>query len=331
MKNLTLLGMVQTALVLGGCVSNARGIERSSARVFEPRIIEFKSDAMGFDTKNYFYETAQEVVAIDAQFTPDLAKQSIAHLRKFTQKPITWLVITHPNPDKFNGAQVFADEGAKVIASQATIEAMEGVHAYKKYYFVNIAKMFTEESYPQLRPVDESFDDEMTLRLSGGDLLLLKELSRAAVSSNQTVVYAPKVRSLFVGDLIHFNAHAWLEGGIVKGEATPALESWIKILNDLQKLYPVTTTVYGGRGIEARLNVAVKEQIAYLIKAEKIVSDFVVGLGDKKSELRGDKAGEHYAALAKIFEREFPAYDLSYMIQYGIYGLVNQVVADFNH
>ena len=100
------------------------------------RIIEFTSDANGFHTKTIFYEGQEEVVAFDAQFTEKHARQAIEHLRKFTKKPISWLIITHPNPDKFNGAKVFQAEGAKVIASDLTKKNMPPVHAYKKYYFM---------------------------------------------------------------------------------------------------------------------------------------------------------------------------------------------------
>jgi hypothetical protein len=33
-------------------------------------------------------------------------------------------VITHPNPDKFNGAPAFQAAGATMIASEATVEAL---------------------------------------------------------------------------------------------------------------------------------------------------------------------------------------------------------------
>ena len=105
----------------------------------------FDSGEAGFFTKTYFYDSGSEVVAFDAQFTPDLAEQAIASLREQTDNPITYLVITHPNPDKFNGAPAFQGEGAAVIASAATEAAIPGVHAYKKAGFVGMG-MFTEET-----------------------------------------------------------------------------------------------------------------------------------------------------------------------------------------
>ncbi|MBK7963555.1 MAG: MBL fold metallo-hydrolase [Bdellovibrionales bacterium] len=292
------------------------------------RIIEFKSGPEGFDTRTFFYEGSQEVVAFDAQFTPELARQSIQHLRTFTKKPISWLVITHPNPDKFNGASVFKkEEGTKIISSQATADAIPGVHAYKKYYFVNMAKMFTSENYPEPVSVDEVFKEQLTITLHGGEKIELKEFNRPGVSSNQTVALIPKRKALFVGDLIHDQAHAWLEGGIVQGKPAPQMASWISLLQDLQNDFSPGTKVFGGRGQTTTLLAGAEAQIAYLKKAKVLVRNYILGLGRQRVELANEQAGAHYKKLAEIFAKEFPECSLSYMIEYGIYGLVNDELA----
>lgn len=289
------------------------------------KLYTFKSDGQGFDTKSFFYDSGKEVVVFDAQFTGQYAQQSIDYIRKQTKSPIKYLVITHPNPDKFNGLQAFQKIGAKVIASKKTVQAMPGVHQYKKYYFVKIAKSFTDGTYPALGTVDITFDKEYTLNLSTGEDITLSELGTPGVSSNQTVAYIPSTRSYIVGDLIHHKAHAWLEGGIVNGKPLPNLKAWRGTLEALSQRAEETPNakVYGGRGDKAQIQDAISQQIAYLKKAESTVESYIQGLGERKSELSGEKAGEHYKALTQAFEKAFPEYKLSYMIQYGIYGLVN--------
>ena len=66
----------------------------------------YDSGADGFFTKTFFYDTGSEVVAFDAQFTPALAEAALAWLGAQTDSPVTHLVITHPNPDKFNFADM---------------------------------------------------------------------------------------------------------------------------------------------------------------------------------------------------------------------------------
>jgi glyoxylase-like metal-dependent hydrolase (beta-lactamase superfamily II) len=284
----------------------------------------YDSGEAGFFTKTYFYDTGSEVVAFDAQFTPELAEAAIASLREQTDNPITYLVITHPNPDKFNGAPAFQAAGATVIASDATAEAIPGVHAYKKAGFIGMG-MFTEETYPQQATVDETFTGTHTIELSDGKTVELSELSDPGVSSTQTVAFVPELTALMVGDLVHHQLHAWLEGGIVNGQATPTLDGWVADLQELEERFTADPepTVYGGRGEAAPLSVAVADQIAYLQKADQIVTDYVAGLGDKKSELSSDKAGEHYAAIQAELEQAFPDYAFPDMISFSVYGLVN--------
>jgi glyoxylase-like metal-dependent hydrolase (beta-lactamase superfamily II) len=266
------------------------------------------------------------VVAIDAQFTVDGAQKAIEFLRTQTQNPITSIVVPHPNPDKFNGVPAFQEEGAIAIASRATADAIPGVHEYKKAFFVG-AGTFTDETYPTMPTIDSTFDGSSIIELSEGKTVELRELSQPGVSSTQTVAYIPELGALIVGDLVHSRAHAWLEGGIVDGVATPTLDGWIADLEELESLFGSAAmdelTVYGGRGEAAPLSVAVVDQIAYLQEADQIVTDYVAGLGDRTAELSGPEASEHYAALQAEFEATFPDYTLGYMILYGVYGLVN--------
>ncbi len=313
------------AILSTGCSAAQINRERSltSART-EPQMYVFESDSSGFNTKNFFYDNGEEVVAFDTQFTADIAKKSIDFLRTKTQNPITYVVVTHPNPDKFNGMNVFQSEGAKVVASRTTAESMQGVHDYKKYYFVNIAKMFTEDTYPQLARADILFDRNYEIRLQNGEVIELSELTAPGVSSNQTVAYIASQNALLVGDLVHHKAHAWLEGGIVDGKPTPSLRTWITGLNEISARFASKNpVVYGGRGEAVRLDAAVPAQISYLKRADSMVNAYVKSLGGRKIELQSDKAGQHYATLQRKFEEAFPEYTLSYMIQYGVYGLVN--------
>jgi glyoxylase-like metal-dependent hydrolase (beta-lactamase superfamily II) len=278
----------------------------------------------GFNTKSFFYDTGTEVVAFDAQFTPELAGYAIADLRTHTDSPLTWLVITHPNPDKFNGVPVFQGAGATVIASAATAAAMPGVHAYKKAGFIGMG-MFTEETYPAEASIDETFTSTHTLELGDGKTIQLQELSQPGVSSTQTVAFIPELNTLLVGDLVHHQMHAWLEGGIVDGQATPTLEGWIADLRELETTFAgdPETMVYGGRGEPAPLSDAVAAQIAFLVRADQIVSDYVAGLGERAAELNGPDAGEHYAAIQAELEEAFPDYAFPDMIGFSVYGLVN--------
>jgi glyoxylase-like metal-dependent hydrolase (beta-lactamase superfamily II) len=323
MRSLIAKILVASALLSTACAGTAPETAETTGEHQEASAIgTYTSGAEGFDTHSYYLDTGKEVVVFDAQFTPDLARALIAEIQQKTASPIKYVVVTHPNPDKFNGAAEFQKIGAKVVASAATAAAIPGVHAYKKYYFVNIAQMFTEETYPAEVKVDVTFEGDHALPLEAGEVEL-HELASSGVSSTQTVAWVPAHKALLVGDLVHHGAHAWLEGGIVDGKAKPDLASWKAALGELSAYEGAT--VLGGRGESATVDEATAEQIAYLTAMEELVSGYVAGLGEAKAELATEKAGEHYKKIRDLAAEKYPQYELSYMIEYGVYGLVNQI------
>lgn len=288
----------------------------------------FTSDANAFDTHSFWLDTGREVIVFDAQFTPSWAKRLIDEIRSKTSSPIRWVVVTHPNPDKFNGASAFQAIGAKVVASKRTSLAIPDVHKYKKGYFVNVAKSFTDETYPSEAKIDVTFEGDFDLPLdSTTTKVTLHELKHRGVSSTQTVAFIPRLNAVVVGDLVHHNAHAWLEGGIVDGKPVPDLASWQLALEELGVKYG-TATVFGGRGEAAKVEVAVAAERAYLTTLNTVVRRYVTQLGPQAlQELSGPAAGGHYKAISTEAAKAYPAYSLPYMIEYGVYGLALQVAA----
>jgi glyoxylase-like metal-dependent hydrolase (beta-lactamase superfamily II) len=215
-----------------------------------------------------------------------------------------------------------------VIVSRATANSLYEVHHYKKNYFVKVAKMFTNENYPSLPKPDIIFDNNYTIKLSHGETLEVTELSKSGVSSNQTVIHIPRVKALIVGDLVTPRSHAWLEGGIYQGVAVAKIKNWISDLNELKSMYAdKEVTLYGGRGVSAKLDDAVDAQIEYLEKVDTLVTDYVKDLaarGKKKKDLTDPEvAPKHYKEIMKQVENMFPSYQNGYLVEYGVYGLVN--------
>ncbi len=296
--------------------------------VFAGQLHVYTTDSKGFDTHTFWYDDGKEVTVIDTQFVPALAQTVIDDIKGKTKSPITRVIITHPNPDKFNGLSVFHKIEAISIASESTSAAMPDVHAYKKYFFVNIAKKFTEESYPKFENIKQTFAKNKTILLKSGETISLIELDNPGISSTQTVVRIDATGDLLVGDLVHHKAHAWLEGGIVNGKASPNLRSWGKALDELYSISNVKK-VYGGRGEFSDVKTVVSFQKKYLSEVSKITHAYIDGLGDKKEELFDPKvSGKHYVKLKKKIAKQFPDYQLPYMVKYGIYGLAQQIASN---
>lgn len=283
----------------------------------------FTSDHAGFDTHSVWYDDGQEIVVIDSQFTPAHAEALLAEIRAKSRSPVTRVVVTHPNPDKFNGLSVFHRLGIESLASRHTAAAMPGVDAYKRHFWVNMAKAFSAESYPKFEPARTTFAGEMTIRLKSGESLTLIELPHPGISSTQTVVRIDQSGDLIVGDLVHARHHAWLEGGIVEGKPQPDLAGWRADLQALPRLGQ--GRVFGGRGVALPVNVAVAEQIHYLDTVEKIVDAYLLRFAGKRGVLSDPQARQgHYQAIQREVAQAFPDYAFPEMIGYSIYGLFEQ-------
>jgi glyoxylase-like metal-dependent hydrolase (beta-lactamase superfamily II) len=294
------------------------------------RLGVFTSDAKGFDTHTFYYDDGQEVVLIDTQFVPELTQAMVRQVRKETSSPITRVVVTHPNPDKFNGLAWLHQQGVASISSAAVAEALPAVHAYKKAFWTQTMKAFTPESYPAYADIQQRFTGaQHTLQLKSGETLTLFALRNPGVATHQVVVRIDATGDLVVGDLVHHQAHAWLEGGLVNGRPTPRIAGWIAALDELPPLaagHP-QAKVYGGRGEFAPVAEAVRAQQNYLRRSRQIVQDYVAGLGPRSREL-GDAqaAAAHHEALEQRIAAAFPDYKLPYMVRYSVYGLAQASV-----
>ncbi|MFF8432339.1 MBL fold metallo-hydrolase [Streptomyces sp. NPDC016566] len=291
-----------------------------------PTIYTYTSDANGFDTHTEFLDTGKSVVAFDAQFTPGYAEKALAFLRTKTDHPVKYVIVTHPNPDKFQGIPAFEAVGAVSIASTATAEAMPGVWAYKRNFFVNVAKSFTNDNYPALPAIDRSFDRDMQLSVDGVEIDL-QVLDHPGISSTQTIATIPTAKSVIVGDLVHHDAHAWLEGGIVNGEPVPTIDGWKQDLDQIKSQTPCDWTVYGGRGTTATVSDAVNQQKAYLSTADQDVSEITAPLGAAERSAALANPSALISRLTDELTAQFPAYQFPYMISYGSYGLIDQHLA----
>jgi glyoxylase-like metal-dependent hydrolase (beta-lactamase superfamily II) len=296
-----------------------------AARADAGRLGVFTSDANGFDTHTFYYDDGHEVTLIDTQFVPALTQAMVEQVRKETRSPITRVIVTHPNPDKFNGLAYLHTLGVESISSRAAAQAMPGVHEYKKHVFVNLAKMFSDETYPKFENVKSTFAGETRLRLKSGETLSLIELKNPGVTSTQVVVRIDKTGDLVVGDLVQHKAHAWLEGAIVNGKPHADLVKWAAAVGELPALAKSkpAAKVYGGRGEFVSVAQAVQAQRAYLVRADALVDDYIASLGERRQELADPAASPaHHATLAKLFAEAFPDFALPYMIKYSVYGLI---------
>lgn len=294
-----------------------------SAQTVAGDLYTFTSDESGFKTHSIFYDDGEEVIVVDAQFLPSIADELIDTVQEKTDSPITKVIVTHPNPDKFNGLSRFKELGAQIISSEATADDLPMVQAYKRNFWVNVAGAIKAEDYPELTEIDVTYSAKKILFTEAGEPITLIQLPGDAMSSDHTVVLFNEKEALFVGDLIHNGTHAWLEGPLHNGTPQPNISAWIKTLEQLSDID--ARRVLGGRGNWGDLQKSIDEQILYLQRVDKIVDEYVRSNDELPKELEStEMTQKHYSSVTDQIEKAFPSYKMPSMVQYSIYALLNQ-------
>jgi glyoxylase-like metal-dependent hydrolase (beta-lactamase superfamily II) len=228
------------------------------------------------------------VMVIDTQATPVMAQDVIRRIREVTDKPIRYVVLSHYHAVRVMGASAYRPE--HVIASLDTYDLIvERGEADFKSEVERFPRLFRAvESVPGLTWPSLTFRGELTLRLGELEVRIL-QLGRGHTKGD-TVVWLPRERILFSGDLVEYDATPYT------GDAY--LADWPATLDALAALGPEKLVPGRGAALQTR------EQVQAGLQGTR---DFVTALF--ASVKQGAGAGkplkqvyqEAYAALKPRF------------------------------
>jgi len=177
------------------------------------------------------------VMVIDTRATPVAAQDLIQRIRTVTDKPIKYAVLTHYHAVRVLGASAYGAE--HIVASEATLELIRerGAQDYKSEV-ERFPRLFQAvESVPGLTWPTLTFKDRMTLWLGKLEVQIM-HLGRGH-SKGDTVVWLPKGRVLFSGDLV--------ENGATPYTGDAYLRDWPATLDRMLALKP--KYLVPGRGL----------------------------------------------------------------------------------
>ncbi|HZA14196.1 MAG TPA: MBL fold metallo-hydrolase [Myxococcaceae bacterium] len=168
------------------------------------------------------------VMVIDAQATPVMAQDVIRHIRRVTDKPIQYVVLSHYHAVRVLGASGYG--AREIIASQDTYELIaERGDADMRSEIERFPRLFRAvESVPGLTWPTITFRGEMTVWMGSLEVKIL-QLGRGHTRGD-TVVWLPREKVLFAGDLVEFGATPYT------GDAY--LSEWPQTLDRLAALNP---------------------------------------------------------------------------------------------
>lgn len=202
------------------------------------------------------------VAVVDAMLTPAEARLVLAEIRKRTDRPIQYVVITHQHSDHYFGAQVYVPSAA-LIAHPAVREHYSRNLAREMKFRKSLSPDFDLSEVKVVLPTMLVQGEGKVLTLNLGD----RDVDIYHFGPGQTpdalFVHLPAEKILFVGDVfnrksINFMANA------------TSFDGWFRILDRLEAM---DAAVYaGGHGLPATK--------ADIKDYRRMMTDFIDGVKD---------------------------------------------------
>jgi glyoxylase-like metal-dependent hydrolase (beta-lactamase superfamily II) len=147
-----------------------------------------------------FVVTDGGVVVVDALGSPALAAELLAEIRRVTEQPVKFVIVTHYHADHIYGLQVLKAAGAVVVAHQLGREYLTSDAAQRRLEASrqDLAPWIDERTH--LVSADRWLEQEETRLRVGSYEVLIRHVGPAHTAED-VVVFVPKLGVLFSGDL----------------------------------------------------------------------------------------------------------------------------------
>lgn len=172
-----------------------------------------------------FVVTPAGVVVIDALGSPELARRLLTEIAKVTSKRIHTVVLTHYHADHIYGLQVFKEAGARIVAHAAAREYLNSETARLRLETSRQELWPWVDEKTRLVPADEWLTHAKTFTIGGVRFDI--EPVGPSHTAEDLVVYLPKQKVLFAGDLVFRNRIPFV------GQADS--RHWIEAMQNLLK------------------------------------------------------------------------------------------------
>ena len=220
--------------------------------------------------------TDQGVVVFD--FHIDNADQTLAFIRKTTDKKVKYLLTSHSAGDHASGAWHFREDAPAWIATKNQVHDLQ-MQERAEFLERKNSNDPRNAAYKKGEPMqpDIGIDGPMTLYFGGLTFQITPE--GRGHSTGDLTVYIPQKRVLLMGDLLDTEIHPGQ--GESAGVFYSNVKGWLQVLdNVMARQLPVETYVPGhgpahlGRGIkdleeQKRYFVVMRDEVAKMIAAGK--------------------------------------------------------------
>ncbi len=185
----------------------------------------------GFMSNAGFVVTPEGVVVIDTLGTPSLAQAMLERIRRVTQAPIKFVIVTHYHADHYYGLQVFKDAGAEIWAHEGAHGTVGSEAARQRFeQRKEILKPFVTDALQRFYEPDTWLAGDTDFKL-GGVHFQLRHVGPAH-SAEDMALYVSEDKVLYAGDLVFKGRVPFV------GEADSRL--WLTALDTLIAFRPET-------------------------------------------------------------------------------------------
>jgi glyoxylase-like metal-dependent hydrolase (beta-lactamase superfamily II) len=230
-------------------------------------------------------------LVFDAQATPAMANKVIEQVRKITDRPVKYVVLSHYHAVRVLGAAAYKAQG--VVASQETYRLIEerGQQDWDSE-FGRFPRLFQDaKSIPGLTWPTLAFEGEMSIYLGKREVRLMQ--LGAGHTSGDIVAWVPDAEVMFTGDLIEFHSACYC------GDAY--LREWPITLNEIRAFNP--KAIVPGRGDSLQGLATGRDAIS-------MTRDFVTTLygAAEASVAKGRTLRESMAATREVMDPKFSSF-----------------------
>ncbi|GGK40042.1 MBL fold metallo-hydrolase [Pilimelia terevasa] len=231
------------------------------------------------------------VVAFEARATPAAARDWLGLLRRHTDKPVRYLVLSHYHAVRVLGASAFDADVVIAHAQTRRLIAERGRQDWDSEY-ARMPRLFREPAgIPGLTWPDVTFTDRLAIDLGGDRGPLELRWCGRGHTAGDIVAWLPRERILFAGDLVEARAALYTGDAFHADWATGTLDA-VAALG--------AHTLVGGRGAVTRGPDAVAAAIGQ-------TRDFLRVLREQVGAVHG-RGGTLAAAFAAAHAALAPAY-----------------------
>lgn len=236
------------------------------------------------------------IVAIESRATPEAARAWLEKLRKHTDKPIRYLVLTHYHAVRVLGASAF--NAREIIMHDTTLKLVKerGKQDWDSE-FGRMPRLFRKpEEIPGLTYPTLTFADTLRIELGGDRGYIQLEFCGRGHTAGDIVVWYPKHKILFAGDLVE------AEAALYTGDAFHM--DWSTNTLDRLKSYGAEALI-GGRGAVAKGQPAVHAAIEQ-------TRGFLLGMRNNVEAIhkRGGTLKQAFEATHKALAPKFGAWPI---------------------